>query len=347
MKLHPLQRWAFKVGVPISILNIFAQEYYGYPIPDADGKYPEWWYEEQGVPMTFRDCEVPEEVLKKDRKRRNRGTLSPKVYVRVRHGKVVEIVANSALQSEPNLAQYRAGSGDGYPQTVFTRERYEIRQGDGDTDDIETDEIVTRVVEMRRNDGDPRMTRSTSVPAFPPSTRSSNIMSFIQDERMPLTTQTNMGRGMVNPGPLFHDGLAPSAFSPPHRSATAPTQTPNMFSNVNSLPPRRMPAGPPLPKNPRPVRHERTSTSETNDTLLGYYYSPAADGNAGTRRLHRPHRETHFAPMDGVEEDAFTEWSEYAHANDDDERWEDEEEFGRKSDYRREAAKGLREYRRE
>ena len=131
MKLHPFQRLAFKLGVPIKILNVFAQEFYGYAIPNAEGKYPDWWYEQQGVPTTFRDCEVPEEVLKKDGSRRNRGSASPKVYVRVKHGKVVEVVANSALESEPNLAKYRSDPGIGYPYTVFTQERYGIRQGDG------------------------------------------------------------------------------------------------------------------------------------------------------------------------------------------------------------------------
>ncbi|HMD13883.1 MAG TPA: hypothetical protein VKI62_04610, partial [Bacteroidota bacterium] len=61
----------------------------------------------------------------------------------------------------------------------------------------------------------------------------------------------------------------------------------------------------------------------------------------------RQQRETHYTPMDGVEEDVLTEWSENAIANNDEEGWEDEEEFGRKSDYRRQAAEGLREYRRE
>src|SRR5436190_20057759 len=103
MKLHPLQRLAFKLGVPIKILNIFAQEFYGYAVPNADGKYPDWWYEQQGVPTTFRDCEVPEEVLKREGKRIDGRSMSPKVYVRVRHGKVVEVVANSSFESEPNI----------------------------------------------------------------------------------------------------------------------------------------------------------------------------------------------------------------------------------------------------
>lgn len=349
MKLHPLQRWAYKLGVPIKVLNIFAQEYYGYAIPNADGKYPDWWYEQQGVPTTFRDCEVPEEVLKKDGKRRNRGTMSPKVYVRVRHGKIVEVVANSALQSEPNLSQYRGDSRIGYPQTVFTRERYEMRAGEGGVDDIETDEIVTRVVEMRRNDHEPRMTRSTSVPVFPPSTRSSDIMSFIREERMPRTTRPNVVPRTVNPEPLLHDAnTAGQGFSQPHRSATVPTPRSNIFTSGRSVQPLRMPSGPSLPSNPRPSRHERTQTSVTDDTVLGYYYSPATNGSTTPRGSYRQPQERNFTPMEGVEEDAFTEWSEYASGNDDDEEgWEDEEEFGTKAEHRRAAAQGLREYRQE
>src|SRR5208282_4355044 len=167
----------------IKVLNVFAREFYGYAIPDGEGKYPDWWYEQQGVPTTFRDCEVPEEVLKKDGNRRNRGSMSPKVYVRVKHGKVIEVVANSALESEPNLARYRSDPGIGYPQTVFTRERYEVRQGDDGEDDVETDDMITRVVEMR-SDGGPMLNRHTSVPIFPPSTKSSDIMSLIREERM-------------------------------------------------------------------------------------------------------------------------------------------------------------------
>ena len=106
-------------------MNVFAHEYYGYAIPDADGRYPDWWYEEQGVPTTFRDCEVPEEVVKREQKKTGRETRSPKVWVRVTHGKVVEVVANESLSSEPTFSRYNLNRDDGYnhgghPQTVFT-----------------------------------------------------------------------------------------------------------------------------------------------------------------------------------------------------------------------------------
>jgi hypothetical protein len=349
MKLHPLQRLACKLGIPIKVLNIFAQEYYGYAIPNAEGKYPDWWYEEQGVPTTFRDCEVPKEVLKKQGKNRNGGTMSPKVYVRVRHGKVVEVVSNSALQSEPNLPRYTGDRGIGYPQTVFTRERYEMRTGDGGADDVETDEIVTRVVEMRRDDGEPRMTRSMSVPAFPPSTRSSDIMSFIQEERMPSTARRTAAPRMVNPGSLHDIRTSGQTFSQPYRSATAPNPRSSTSPNSRSAPPLHMPSGPSLPSNPRPVRHHRrTSTSVTDDTLLEYYYSPAANCNTSLCGSYSKPQRRDFTPMDEVEEDIFTESSGYRSGNgDDDEGWVDEEDFRRKEDYRRTAAERLREYRRE
>lgn len=346
MKLHLLQRLACKLGVPIKILNILAQECYGYAIPNAEGKYPDWWYEQQNVPTTFRDCEVPKEVLKNVGKKRNRGTKSPKVYVRVRHGKVVEVVSNSALQSEPNLPRYTGDRGIEYPETVFTRERFKMRTGDDDEEGVKEEEIVRRVVEMRKNDGGPRMTRSTSVPTFPPSSRGSDIMSLLRDDRMPPTRRLTVVPEMGDPGSLFHDTATTGhPFYQPHRSVTAPNSRFNTFPNSRSVPPRVFP-GPSLPSNPRPVRHERSQTSITDDTILRYYSLPASNGDVTTRSSYRQRQERNFKPMNEVEEDAFTEWGGYDGGNDD-EDWEDEEEFGRKEDYRRIAAEGLREYRRE
>ena len=347
MKLHPVQRLAFKLGVPIKILNVFAQEFYGYAIPNAEGKYPDWWYEQQGVPTTFRDCEVPEEVLKKDVNRRNRGSMSPKVYVRVKHGKVVEVVANSALESEPNLAQYKGDPGIGYPQTVFTRERYQVRQRDGSEDDVETDELISRVVEMRRSDGGPMLNRSTSVPIFTPGTRSSDIMSLIREERTPPTRRPTLVAGMVNPGSLL-DGTttAGAAFSQPHRSATMPTPRATAIpGHHRPVPPFHRPSVLGLPNNPRPVRHDRTQTSVTDDTVLGYYYNAGADNNPTPGSPYRQPQERQFRPMEGVEEDAITEWSGYESVKDDEEAWEDVDEFGSRADYRRTAAEMLRDYR--
>lgn len=348
MKLHPLQRLAFKLGVPIKVLNIFAQEFYGYAIPNAEGIYPNWWYEQQGVPKTFRDCEVPEEVLKKYGNRRNRGSMSPKIYVRVKHGKVVEVVANSALESEPNMAQYRGDPGIGYPRTIFAQDRYEVRQEDGGEIDVETDEIISRVVKMR-SDGGPMLNRSTSAPILPPSTRSSDIMSLIRGETTPPTRRPTMVAGMVNPGSHLHDTTTVGAvFSQPHRSATMPTSRPNAFPGYHrSVPPRHWPSGAGLPSNPRPVRHERTQTSVTDDTLFGYYYNHATNDNPTPHSPYRPLQARQFTPMKGVEEDGFSEWSGYESVNDDDEAWEDVDEFGRKEDYRRTAVERLREYRRE
>jgi hypothetical protein len=345
MKLHPLQRFAFKLGVSIKVLNVLAHEFYGYAIPNAEGKYPDWWYEQQGVPKTFRDCEVPEEVLKKDGRRRNRGSMSPKVYVRVNHGKVIEVVANSALESEPNMVRYTGDPGIGYPQTVFIREGYEIRQGDGGEDDVETDEIIARVFEMRR-DGGPMLNRSMSAPIFPPSTRGSDIMSLIREERTSTTRRPTAGK--VNPGSLHDTTTAGMTFSQPHRSVTMPTHRASALSgNRRPVPPLRRPSGPGLPSNPRPVRHERMQTSVTDDTVLGYYYNPSVDNNQTPRSPYGQHQERQFRAMEGVEEDALSEWSGYENVNDDDEAWEDVDELERKADYRRSAAEKLREYRRE
>lgn len=84
----------------------------------------------------------------------------------------------------------------------------------------------------------------------------------------------------------------------------------------------------------------------TDDTVLGYYYSPAAGDNSTPHSYGRP-EERHFRPMEGVEEDAASEWSGYESVSDDDEAWEDADEFGMKADCRRTAAERLREYRRE
>jgi hypothetical protein len=348
MKLNIIQRWAYKLGAPRSLLNVFAQEYYGYAIPDTEGRYPEWWYEEQGVPTSFRDCEVPEEVLKREQKRKNRVSRSPKVWVRVNHGKVVEVVANEALSSEPpNDSRYhmnREGEypQDGPPQTVFTRERYEVRRRGDD------DEIVTRVTQMRRGDGPPILNRSSSVPVFSSSSRDDDIMSFIREQAVPVRNRPAMAPGMENPGPLFHDGTSPATgppFTHPHRSATLPNVRSNAYTNHTNGPPPRPMAGPTLPANPRPVRHERMPTQATNDSIFGYYSSPLADGQVSPRRSYRPQQGRQYTPMDGVDEESMSMWSGYLEENDEG-SWVDEEVIERQ-EFRRAAAERLREYRSE
>lgn len=171
-------------------------------------------------------------------------------------------------------------------------------------------------------------------------------MSFIREERMPSTSRRTAAPGMVNPGPLHDIRTAGQTFSQPYRSATAPNPRSNTFHNGRSAPPLRMPSGPSLPSNPRPVRHERSPSSVTDDTLLGYYYSPAANCNTSRCGSYMKPQTRGFTPMDEVEEDTFTEWSGYRSANDDDdEGWVDEEDFRRKENYRRTAAERLREYR--
>jgi len=352
MKLNIIQRWAYKLGAPRALLNVFAQEYYGYAIPDAEGKYPDWWYEEQGVPTTFRDYEVPEEVVKREqpKKKGDRRSRSPKVWVRVRHGKVVEVVANESLSSEPNFSRYNLnGEGgypqDGHPQTVFTRERYEVRRGEDD------DEIVTRVTEMRRGDHVPGLNRSTSVPVFSSSAREDDIMSFIREQAVPVGNHPVMAPGIVNPGPLFHDETTLPTNAPPHVHPHRSTTLPNARSSAYAVHHRaqqrpRRTAGPTLPTNPRPIRHERMPTQITDDSILGYYSSPIADGQVSPRRTYRAQQTREYTPMDGVDEEAMSMWSGYLEENDDG-SWVDEEVLERQQEFRRAAAERLREYRRE
>jgi hypothetical protein len=347
MKLHLLQRWAYKLGVPLKVLNVFAQEYYGYAIPNADGKYPDWWYEEQGVPNSFRDCEVPKEVLEREHKGRDRGSASPKVYVRVKHGRVVEVVANSTLQSEPDLSRYRRSQAAEHPQTLYTRERYEVHRGNAGIENGHTDEIVTRFVETTRNDiHEPDLTRSTSVPVFPAGTREDDIMSFIREDAMPRSRRPTTVPGMVDPGALLHNTTsAYPGFTHPQRSATAPTPHPNPAVYHHPVPSPRIPSGSGLPNSPRPVRHQRTHTNATDDSVLRYYYSSTANAQAPTSVPHRQQRGRQFTPMQGVQEDEMTEWSGYA--EDDYQEWEEEGDDKRRADMRQAAAEKLREYRRE
>src|SRR6202021_1688046 len=108
------------------------------------------------------------EVAKKNQHDIIRGTASPKVYIRVKDGKVVEVVSNqTGIQSVPDVSGHGRSCTIGYPQPISTHERYEIRYGGGRGDDgIESEEIVHRIVETRRNDDVSRLNRTSSVPAF-------------------------------------------------------------------------------------------------------------------------------------------------------------------------------------
>ena len=348
MKLNIIQRWAYKLGTPRALLNVFAQEYYGYAIPDAEGRYPDWWYEEQGVPTSFRDCEVPKEVLKREHKKKNRGSRSPKVWVRVRHGKVVEVVANEALSSEPNFSRYITNRDGGYPQgghprTVFTRERYEVRNGDDD------DDIFTRVTEMGRGDGTPLLNRTTSVPVFSSSSGDDDIMSFIRESVGPAGNRATMAPGMVNPGPLFHDGTSPRTaplFAHPHRSATLPNARSAEYANRRTVPLPRPAPGPTLPTNPRPVRNQPILPNARDSSIFQYYSSSIANGQTSPRRSYRPQQARQYTPMDGVDEEIMSIRSGYI-GETDDESWVDEEVIERQEELRRAAAERLGEYHRE
>jgi hypothetical protein len=353
MKLNPLQRWAIKIGIPRSILNGFAQEYYGYAIPDADGKYPDWWYREQGIPPTVRDCEVPKEVIKHEGDRNSRSTMAPKTYVRVRHGKVVEIVSNeAAIQSVPHFSSSPREFGAQYPQTSYTQQRREVLHTNGLGDfPVETDEIIYRVTQARRTDDIPRLSRATSTPAFSaPATDNDDIMSLIRDETIPRNRRPSMNARTMDPNTQYLNIQSSSApFTYPQRSATVPNPRPNAIPSQHSTQshlqtPTR---GPSLPSSPRPTIHQRTETTGTENTIFGYYSSPAANTTTRAQNPYRPRdaRRSH-KPMEDVEEDEMSEWSGYATESEG--AWEDEEEpIGRTEAFRQAAAERLRGYRRE
>lgn len=352
MKLNLLQRLAVKAGVPISLLNEFAHEYYGYPIPNEEGKYPEWWYREQRVPITYRDAEVPKEIIKKS-KHRNRYTSTPKVYVKVQEGKVVQILGKEAVQTVPNYGSRAAVE----QQQQRYAEMYQVRReyGEGGLRGVEREEIVHRVVQGRENDArtsQPRLSRATSVPNRSRVRDEDDIMSFIHDDATyqaspaPQHTSTTIAGGAVNPGALLYDEPPTSPpFQHLHRSTTVPTPRHGTFPHHDRVfAPQMLPRGPALPSTPRPLAHQRTQTLATDNLIPGYsYYSTTADSHGSPRRSgrrdeYRPMEHVHEEPLD---EDDMSEWSGY-----DDDEWE-EEQVGRTADFRRAAEERLRQYRRE
>lgn len=351
MKLNSLQRLAIKLGVPRSVLNGFAQEYYGYAIPDADGKYPDWWYKEQNIPPTVRDCEVPKEVLKHEKGSKYGPSAAPKTYVRVRHGKIVEIVGNeAATQSVPHFPSHRRDPVGQYPQTSYPRRRHEVLHTDAQGDfPVETDEIIYRVTDTRRFDGPPRLSRTISTPVFPVSmTDQDDIMSLIREDGLPRTRQpTVVGDVLDTPSAVYNAPFPGTAFPNPHRSSTVPNPRPNAYSPQQSSQSRQTPRrGPSLPTSPRPTVHRRTETTATDNTIFGYYSSPAANSPASAQTSYpQGGRRRSYRPLEEVEEDEMSEWSGYASETGD--GWEDAEEepFGRTQAFRQAAAENLRNYR--
>lgn len=330
MKLNLIQRWAVKVGIPVSLLNEFAHEYYGYPIPNAEGKYPEWWYREQRVPITFRDAEVPKEIRKKS-KEKNRFTSTPKVYVKVVEGKVVEILGKEAVQTVPDF-------GSQSEQQRY-REAYQYWRGEEDFQGMGSGETVHRGVQVRRDEprAEPSLNRAASVPHLPRTRNNDDIMSLIHDNEESGSQQgrTTVG-AFVNPGPLLYDEepLSPR-LSRVHRSTTTPTPRHNNFPQSPPRPSKSRSRGPALPRTPRPVAHQRTQTVATDNIIPGYsYYS--STGNAQTSPRYRSEN---FRPMEHLEEEDMSDWSGY-----DEGEWE---EFGRTSEFRQAAAEKLRQYRHE
>lgn len=337
MKLNFLQRWAYKLGIPVSILNIFAQEYYGYAVPNADGKYPDWWYENQGVPNTFRDCEVPKEILKRELKKKERQATSPRTYIRVKHGKIVEIVAHQHFQTIPAVRRYRTTPGYVYPQpqAIFTHENHETRNA---SDDVEADEIVRRVVEMR-HDYDQALHRSASVPVRPLSGEDSDIHSFIDSRTMPSTRRLTMIAGMVDHGPLLS---APSVPEQRLGNATTLSHTSSKaFSPQRSVPVVDTASGSLLPTNTRPIQHQPSEPLYDDVGFLDYYFSPDTAGRGPPFRASQNHQQTPMGRT--VDMETVSEWGRHSERYD--EEWEDETDCSRRERCRVDAAERLREYR--
>jgi hypothetical protein len=345
MKLNPIQRLAYKLGIPRGLLNVFAQEYYGYPIPNAEGKYPDWWYEEQGVPTNFRDVEVPREVLAREKVGggiRRSGT--PKVYVKVKHGKIVEIVANQTLESAPAISQHRREMPNPYadfPQHVVTEDMYFQPHGamPRAVDDMAAEEYMARVPERRYNTV-PALHRSVSAPAPRPGT-ASDIMSLIHEDRMPPPRATR-------PVPVTAAPARPTNI-PPASSQPPPRAVPKRASTLPTRPmaPAQYTPHVPLSNNPAPTQHHRTPTTLTDDTILRYYRHSTLS-QAAPPATYRNSQQAAFTPLQRVPEDGMTVWSGYTvEEEEEDLEWEDVSDVGSRSSYRRLAQEGLREYRKE
>jgi hypothetical protein len=352
MKLNPLQRWAYKLGIPRSVLNIFAQEYYGYAVPNAEGKYPHWWYEEQGVPTNFRDYEVPKEILKREKECGGlRTSGSPKVYVKVKHGNVAEIVADQSLESAPAISQYRREMPNpytGYPETVLTQQTYATYHGPPQAvDDIAMDEYMARITERRYNTVPTMLHRSVSETPNGPGTNS-DIMSFIHQDRMPPPRSTRPAG--VDPASLHPTWTinAPQTTGQPHRRAAVPPVRASTLPN-RPMDPEEYLRGPPLPKNPKPVKHQRTPTTLTDDDIFKNYRHRNLAGPPLPPATYRNSQKSVFESLGRVPEDDGTVWSGYniIDEEDDEEGWEDTDDGGSRGSYRRLAQDGLRQYRRE
>ena len=333
MKLNILQRVAYKLGVPLFVLNGFAHEYYGYAIPNADGKYPDWWYLEQNVPTTFRDLEVPKEILKRSRPKERPGLL-PRVYVRVERGQITEVVANAGVESMPGRYHgtfyERSGteSSEVTPNTVYSQHHYETRRPNEETD-YDVDELV-REIYVPAADGDyqPLLNRSPSVPVFRSHHREDDIMSFIQEETTSPTRHPTHSPQATNFATGSHHQDPAAQIRHLRRNATMPPQR----QNNNSF---QIPV--------QPVNHSHSEQRQrdsvtSNNTIPGYYFNAGADGGGNGYGQHIDRR----TRMETVEEDYG---DGYVIA--DDGIWEVSTELGRNVDLRRTAEDTLREYRRE
>jgi len=350
MKLNVLQRWALKLGVPRSILNELAEVYYGYAIPNADGRYPDWWYIQQGLPTTYRDIEVPKEVLKKaEAKGEPRATSPQRVYIKVERGQAVGVYANSSgIATAPYLSRNSesdSGRMANDPQSEL-REVVKCRIG-GDSTAVDTEEVIKRVLAVLKAEESPRLMRSTSVPVMSAhTTREDDIMSFIHDGRSSVYRNSRI----VEPGPenpYVHGGPSTTNI-PSHGTSTAQIA----LNGKRYAQPTRARTGPTLPISPRPtervVHHQRNDTSLTNNGVLGYYTSPIPDyRNSPNAVDYRSHQNRNITAMTIPEEDNLSEWSGYNSADESENEWENESSIGRTAEYRRTAVERLAQYRQE
>ena len=347
MKLNPLQRWAYKLGVPLSLLNDFAEAYYGYAIPNAEGRYPDWWYIEQGIPTSYRDIEVPKEILKKSAaKGEMRPNSSPRAFVRVEQGRVVEVLSNGVgISTTPYLSISKAQSS-GAVTGSNTAMRQQVERQIAGNSVVDTDEIVRRVLATMKTEEAPRLARTTSAPTMNRAHhhRQSDIMSFIYDDKDPHCPAPNVGEQIPT-------DVDPSLRYSQNRDLHAIQQRKRISSSARHFtPPARSAPGPALPNSPRPalpVMHQRNDTTLTNNSVLGYYSSPIPEYTNLPASPYYSQQNRVRTAMAPVQEDSMSEWSGYNTADETESVWEDETPIGRTAEYRRAAAERLARYRQE
>jgi hypothetical protein len=349
MKLHILQRLALKVGIPLHVLNEWAAVYYGDAIPNAEGRYPDWWYIQQGLPTTYRDFEVPKEVLKKEKSReKNLTTNGQRGYVKVEHGKVVGIVSHgSGVATAPHPSSNSNLDSNRLVHDNHRGIREEVRRYMGQTSSADMDEVVRRVVAAMEAGSSGGRTSGTSVPATKRyAACEDDIMSFIHDEN--ASVYRNSRAVEVEPhNPYLQsssDVLGPQYANVPHCEISDTRQT---FPTTT-----RTRSGPQLPSSPRPAEStacfQNRDSIMSNNSILGYYSSPIPEyRKAPLAGYHESQQDRNVTARTIPEENSMSEWSGYDSPEAVESEWEDESSLlGRTAKYRQATLERLAQYRR-